>query len=226
MQFPFLSVIIFTPLIAAVILFLMPADRKAEVRVFSACAAFVTLALSVFVFLAYDKAGPQYQFAERFPWVPALGISYHVAADGISLTMLLLTGLVIFTGSLVSWGIQDRPREFYALLMILVSGVFGVFVSRDGFLLFFFYEMAIFPMYILIATWGSTRKEYAAMKLTLYLLVGSIVALVGILALYFAAPERTFDLDALSRFAQSGAFTFPVNLPLDLKINFETLWFL
>ena len=226
MQFPFLSVIIFTPLIAAVILFLMPADRKAEVRVFSAFTAFITLALSVFVFLAYDKAGPQYQFVERFPWVPALGISYHVAADGISLTMLLLTGLVIFTGSLVSWGIQDRPREFYALLMILVSGVFGVFVSRDGFLLFFFYEMAIFPMYILIATWGSTRKEYAAMKLTLYLLIGSIVALVGILALYFASPVRTFDLDELTKAAQSGAFMFNVSLPLGAGVNFETLWFL
>ena len=98
MQFPFLSVIIFTPLIAAVILFLMPADRKAEVRVFSAFTAFITLALSVYVFIAYDKAGPQYQFVERFPWVPALGISYHIAADGISLAMLLLTGLVILPG--------------------------------------------------------------------------------------------------------------------------------
>ena len=226
MQFPFLSVIIFAPLITAVLLFLMPANRKDEVRVLSAFTAFITLALSVYVFLAYDKAGPQYQFVEKFPWVPALGISYHVGTDGIGNAMLLLTGLVIFTGCLVSWGIQDRPREFYALLLILVSGVFGVFVSRDGFLLFFFYEMAIFPMYILIATWGSTRKEYAAMKLTLYLLIGSIVALVGILALYFAAPERTFDLDALNKFAQSGAFMFNVNLPLDLKVNFETLWFL
>ena len=225
MQFPFLSVIIFTPLLTAVLLLLFPKDRKDEVRVTSAFAAFITLALSVYVFVAYDKAGPQYQFAEKIPWVPALGISYHVAADGIGLTMLLLTGLVIFTGSLVSWGIQDRPREFYALLLILVSGVFGVFVSRDGFLLFFFYELAIFPMYILIATWGSTRKEYAAMKLTLYLLIGSIVALVGILAIYFASPVRTFDLDELTKAAQSGAFMFNVNLPWG-KVNFETLWFL
>ncbi len=226
MQFPFLSAIIFTPLIVAVLLLLLPANRKDEVRVLSAFAAFVTLALSVFVFVAYDKAGPQYQYVEKIPWVPALGISYHVAADGISLAMLLLTGLVIFTGTLVSWGIQDRPREFYALLLILVSGVFGVFVARDAFLLFFFYELAIFPMYILIATWGSTRKEYAAMKLTLYLLIGSIVALVGVLALYFSAPVRTFDLDELAKAAQSGAFMFNVALPLDAKVNFEMLWFL
>jgi len=92
--------------------------------------------------------------------------------------------------------------------------------------LFFFYELAIFPMYILIATWGSTRKEYAAMKLTLYLLIGSIVALVGILALYFASPVRTFDLDELTKAAQSGAFLFNVGLPFGSGVNFETLWFL
>ncbi len=225
MQFPFLSIIIFTPLTVAVLLLLLPANRKDEVRVLSAFGAFITLALSIYVFASYQMAGPQFQFVEKLDWVPSLGISYHVAADGVSNAMLLLTGIVIFTGTLVSWGIQDRPREFYALLLILVSGVFGVFVSRDGFLLFFFYELAIFPMYILIATWGSTRKEYAAMKLTLYLLVGSIIALVGVLALYFAAPERTFDLDKLTRFASSGAFMFNVNLPWG-RVNFETLWFL
>jgi NADH-quinone oxidoreductase subunit M len=213
-------------MVVAVLLLLMPANRKDEVRVLSAFGAFVTLALSVYVFAAYDKAGPQYQFVENVPWVPMLGINYHLGTDGIGNAMLLLTGLVIFTGCLVSWGIQDRPREFYALLLILVSGVFGVFVARDAFVLFFFYELAIFPMYILIATWGSTRKEYAAMKLTLYLLVGSIVALVGVLALYFAAPERTFDLDKLAQFAQQGKFMFPVALPWGGKIAFESLWFL
>jgi NADH-quinone oxidoreductase subunit M len=226
MQFPFLSVIIFTPIIAAVILFLMPADRKDAARVLSACAAFITLALSVFVFVAYDKGGPRFQFVENVPWVPALGISYHIAADGISAAMLVLTGLVIFTGVLISWGVQDRPREYFALLMILVSGVFGAFVSRDAFLLFFFYELVIFPIYVLIATWGSIRKEYAAMKLTLYLLIGSIVALVGVLALYFASPVRTFDLDELAQAAQNGAFMFNVGLPLGGSVNLETLWFL
>ena len=92
MQFPFLSVIIFAPLITAVLLFMLPANRKDEVRVLSAFTAFITLALSIYVFVAYDKAGPQYQFVEKFPWVPALGISYHVGTDGVGLTMLLLTG--------------------------------------------------------------------------------------------------------------------------------------
>jgi NADH-quinone oxidoreductase subunit M len=130
--------------------------------------------------------------------VPSLGISYHVGADGINLPMILLTGIVAFGGVMISWGIEDRTREFFTFFMLLVTGVFGVFVSLDLFLLLFFYELSIFPMYILIATWGSTRKEYAAMKLTLYLLIGSIVALVGVLAIYFSATtpdgQRSFDL--------------------------------
>ena len=144
--------------------------------------------------------------------MPSLGIGYHVGADGVSLPMLALTGIVIFTGVMISWGISDRPREFFAFLLLLTGGVYGVFMSLDLFLLFFFYELAVFPMYVLIATWGSTRKEYAAMKLTLYLLVGSIVALVGILALYFEAGLGTFDM---VRLAEAGIST-----------SFQKLWFL
>ena len=93
---------------------------------------------------------------------------------------LLLTGIVMFTGVLISWGLDDRPREFFAFLFILATGVFGVFVALDLFMLFFFYEIAVFPMYLLIAIWGwKETREYAAMKLTLYLFIGSVIALVG-----------------------------------------------
>ena len=106
-----------------------------------------------------------YQFVEQYSWLPALGISLHFGVDGISAPLVLLTGIVMFTGVLISWGefdeqkhlsagIQDRPREFFAFLFILASGVFGVFASLDLFMLFFFYEMAVFPMYLLIAIWG------------------------------------------------------------------------
>ena len=137
MNFPFLSVIIFTPLVAAVLILLMPQERKTEVRMLAAAGAFITLALSVYVYVAYDQARGGFQFIEKVAWVPAMGISYHVGADGIALPMLLLTGLVTFTGVLVSWGVQDRPREFFAFLLMLVAGVLGVFVSVDLFLLFF-----------------------------------------------------------------------------------------
>lgn len=212
MNFPFLSVIIFTPLLAAVLILLLPKERKTEARMLAAAGAFVALALSVYLYVAYDKAAGGFQFSEQVAWLPALGIGYHVGADGIALPMVLLTGLVTFTGVLVSWGIEDRPREFFAFLLMLVAGVLGVFVSVDLFLLFFFYELAIFPMYLLIATWGSTRKEYAAMKLTLYLLIGSIVALVGALAMYFQSGAHSFDLLVLK---QAG---FP--------LAFQKLWFL
>ncbi len=119
----------------------------------------------------------------------------------MSAPLVLLTGVVMFTGVLISWGdddphvmagIQDRPREFFAFLFILASGVFGVFVSLDLFMLFFFYEIAVFPMYLLIAIWGWVQtREYAAMKLTLYLFIGSVVSLVGALAMYWVAGQNT-----------------------------------
>jgi NADH-quinone oxidoreductase subunit M len=151
MNFPFLSAIIFTPLLAAVLILLMPKERKTEVRMLAAASAFIVLVLSIYVYVAYNKTLGGFQFVEQVSWVPSLGIGYHVGADGIALPMVLLTGIVIFTGTLVSWGIEDRPREFFAFLLMLVGGVFGVFVSMDLFLLFFFYELAIFPMYLLIA---------------------------------------------------------------------------
>ena len=140
-----------------------------------------------------------YQFIEKYTWLPALGISYHVGVDGMNAPLVLLTGIVMFTGVLISWGIDDRPREFFAFLFILATGVFGVFVSLDLFMLFFFYEIAVFPMYLLISIWGwKVTREYAAMKLTLYLFIGSVVALVGALAMYFADPALgTFDMLAL-----------------------------
>ncbi|MGH2593388.1 MAG: complex I subunit 4 family protein, partial [Anaerolineae bacterium] len=213
MSFPFLTVITFAPIVTAVILLLLPRDKKTLIKVLALSAATISLVLSVYVFFTYDAAAAtdparQFQFQEQAPWVPSLGISYHVGADGVNLPMILLTGIVAVGGVMISWGIEDRTREFFVFFMLLVAGVFGVFVSLDLFLLLFFYELSIFPMYILIATWGSTRKEYAAMKLTLYLLIGSIIALVGVLAIYFSAnstamglPEgqRTFDLLLLKK---------------------------
>jgi NADH-quinone oxidoreductase subunit M len=211
-SFPILTIIWLTPIVGAVLILLIPKDRHTEIRMTALAAAFIAMALSLSAYFGYDKGLGGWQFEEMAQWVPSLGIGYHVGADGVNLPMLALTGVVIFTGVMISWGIEDRPREFFAFLLLLTGGVFGVFMSLDLFLLFFFYELAIFPMYVLIATWGSTRKEYASMKLTLYLLVGSIIALVGILALYFEADLGTFDLLEL---AEAG-----------VSADFQRLWFL
>jgi NADH-quinone oxidoreductase subunit M len=216
MDFPILTFIWLTPIVGALVVLLIPKERKTEVRVTSLAFAFFSMAFSLAVYFSYDTGLGGWQFEETAQWLPKLGIGYHVAVDGLNAPMLALTGIVIFTGVMVSWGISDRPREFFAFLLLLTGGVFGVFMSLDLFLLFFFYELAIFPMYVLIATWGSTRKEYASMKLTLYLLAGSIVALVGILALYVESGIGSFDLLELARAGVSEDFQKTWFLPVFL----------
>ena len=207
MGFPILSVITFTPFVTGVLLLTYPAERKREIRLTALAAASLTLVLSVIAYFSYDLSAAGYQFVEKTTWVEPLGISYYVGVDGISLPMVLLTGMVMFTGVLISWGVDDRPREFFAFLFILATGVFGVFVALDLFHLFFFYEIAVFPMYLLIAIWGwKVTREYAAMKLTLYLFIGSVLALVGILAMYFLSGLGTFDMIALQEADFSFAF--------------------
>jgi len=212
MGFPVLSVITFTPIIAGLLILLIPANRKTEVRMAALAAATFALILSVWVYFSYDTPTAGYQFVEQYNWLPQLGISYHVGVDGMNTPLVLLTGIVMFTGVLISWGIDDRPREFFAFLFILATGVFGVFVALDLFMLFFFYEIAVFPMFLLIAIWGwKVTREYAAMKLTLYLFIGSVVALVGALAMYFTSGLGTFDMIALE-----GA---------GFSADFQKLWF-
>ena len=207
MDFPLLTVIVFTPIVSGLLILLIPGERKTEIRIAALAAATFALLLSLGAYVMYDRSLGGYQFVQIFTWIPQLGISYHVGVDGMSLPLVLLTGIVIFTGVLISWGIDDRPREFFAFLFVLASGVFGVFVSLDLFQLFFFYEIAVFPMYLLIAIWGwQVTREYAAMKLTLYLFIGSLVALVGGLAMYYTSGLGTFDLLALQEAGFSTAF--------------------
>jgi NADH-quinone oxidoreductase subunit M len=250
MDFPLLPIITFTPAATAVVLLLIPQDRKTEVRMTALAGAFISMALSIYAYFAYDVAAAeaattwadklQFVFGP-YPWLETVGISLYMGADGLSLSMAVLTGIVAFTGVLISWGIDDRPREFFAFMMLLATGVFGVFVSLDLFQIFFAYELAVFPMYVLIVIWGwKVTREYAAMKLTLYLLIGSVIALVGVLAIYFSPSNevlesvglcdaggchRTFNLVKMSEMAASGLFSKPVPF-LGREVNFENLWFL
>lgn len=154
--------------------------------------------------MAYDYAQSGYQFERQWQWVESLGITVHLGVDGISVPMILLTGIVMFTGTLISWNVADRVKEFFVLFMVLVTGVYGTFVALDLFFLFFFYELAVLPMYLLIAVWGSTRKEYGAIKLVMYLMAGSILVWVALIAVYVQADIGSFNLLALQEveFAQ------------------------
>ena len=142
------------------------------------------------------------------PWIPGLGIDYFLGADGISLVLVLLTGIAAVTGILFSWNIEHRAKEFFAFYLALIGGVYGVFLSFDVFLLFVFYEIAIIPKYFIIAIWGSTRREYGAMKLALYSFVGSAMVLVGIVAAYVVSGQHTTSLLELAKFPFPENFQF------------------
>lgn len=176
----------------------LPHDNRKAVRWISLICALISMALTLYVYATYDAGTGGFQFVEEYPWVPSLGISYFVAVDGISLPMLLLTSLVFLTGVWTMWDLQERVKEFFALMLLMVLGVYGVFISLDLFFLFIFYDVSLFPMYPLIAIWGSTRKEYGALKLTLYLLAGSALILPGILYVYFESGLLTFNLVKLA----------------------------
>src|SRR3989440_669428 len=147
----------------------------------------------------------------RVPWVPALGINYHLAIDGVSLTMVLVTGISAVSTVLFSWDVKERQNEFFFWLLLVVAGCYGVFLSADLFLFFAFYELVIVPKYFLIAVFGSTNKEYGAMKLTLYSFFGGMLVFIGILSAYVTAGS--LDLNQLSQFQfspQLQSWAFPV----------------
>ena len=147
----------------------------------------------------------------RVAWVPALGMNYHLAIDGVSLTMVLITGISAVSTVLFSWDVEHRQNEFFFWLLLVVGGCYGVFLSADLFLLFVFYELVIVPKYFLIAIFGSTNKEYGAMKLTLYSFFGGMLVFVGILIAYVTAGS--LDLNQLSQFQfspQLQSWAFPV----------------
>ncbi len=195
MGFPILSISIFLPLIAGVLILCLPADRRDWIRRIALIAAGITLVLTFIVYFSYNPNTGGYQFLEKTDWVPALGISYYVGLDGISLPLFLLSGIVLFCGVLISWNIDDRPREFFSFMMFLGVSVLGVFASLDLFQLFFFFEIAIFPKYLMIVIWGSPKtREYGGMKLTIYLFIGSMLALIGALAIYSSSGLGTFNL--------------------------------
>ena len=203
-QFPYLSALLLSCIAGLLIILFTPARRQAQIKWTSAVFSGLTLIIALYLFWAYDKHQGGLQFAEKFLWVPSLGIYYFNAADGFNLPMLLLTGIVFFTGVLTMWELQLRVKEFFALFFLLVTGVFGLFMSMDLFFIFVWYDVSLFPMYLLIAVWGGTRKEYGAMKLTLYLLAGSALILPAIIYLYVNSGLNTFDLTALM---DPGTFT-------------------
>ena len=174
---------------------LLPKGKPGLARWFALSVAVLALLHAIGGFAA--GMGPNQsarQIIVDIPWVPSMGIHFLLAADGISRVLVLLTGLAAVAGILFSWNVEHRTNEFFAFYLALIGGVYGVFLSFDLFLLFVFYEIAIVPKYFLIAIWGSTRREYGAMKLAIYSFVGSAMVLIGLLAAYTTAGSHSTSL--------------------------------
>ncbi len=201
-------------LAGALACFLLPGLADKAARRVSLATALLGLAASLWLFLRYPSlAGEPVQWEHSLPLLPALGLHWRTGADGISLSMMVLTGLSATTAVLFSWNIARRVREYHALALLLVAAVYGVFVSQDLLLLFLFYELAVIPKYFLIVIWGSTRKDYAAMKLALYSFAGGTLVLIGLLCAWAEAGGEAFGLRELQEHSFPIAFqkwAFPV----------------
>ena len=214
--------ILFAPFAGAVVLIFVSNQQALLVRIVAAAAAGISLLASFVLFYSFDPVQGGFQFVQRFEWSKELGIAFHLGVDGIGTPLVLASSILLFAGIFISWHIKDRTKEFYIFLLILAGATIGVFMSLDLFFLYFFYEMSVLPMYLLLGVWGShtkgyldmtdadgkqrrdsvsfilnfaaNSKEYAAMKLTLFLSAGAVFALMGILLIYKFSGLNTFDI--------------------------------
>src|SRR5216684_153822 len=180
-----LSIVLFTPLVGTLILFLIPSSKATAIRWWANIVAFIGFLVSLPLVFQFEH-GKDFQFVEHANWIPSIGASYHLGIDGLSLLLVMLTTLLGFLSILSSWtAIQERLKEYYAFFLLLQVGMLGVFMSLDFLLFFVFWETVLVPMYFIIAIWGGARRMYAAIKFMIYTLIGSVLMLLGILTLYF-----------------------------------------
>ncbi len=206
---PVLSVITFLPLVVAIVVILLPKERTRAICHVATWGSLLTFVVSLLPLLVWDSSSGGFQLVETHSWIPSLGVQYKLGVDGVSLLLVMLTTLLTFISLLSSWtSITSRVKEYYVYFLLLEVGMLGVFVSLDLFLFYVFWEVMLVPMYFIIGIWGGPRRIYAAVKFFLYTLAGSVLMLIGIIALYFFSGEmlgeRTFDI---VRLHELGAFT-------------------
>ena len=214
-----LTAIIFCPLIAALLLCFVPRDYGFATRLAAVVVTFITMLLALVMFWRFGgvAAAPDgFKFAHELGWVESLGISYHVGVDGLNVGLILMGAIVAFAASLASWEIQHRQKEFYILLLVMTGGILGAFASLDLFFFYFFHELALVPTFIMIGVWGRGEdKNYATFQMTVYLSIGALISLIGLIALYLKAGAHTFNLVELRNHPLSVAdqnFIFPLLL--------------
>ena len=198
-----LTCLIASPLIAALLVVLIPRNFRPVIRGVALLATFISLIFAVKAFVGFDAAEVVngYKFVHQVEWVRSLGISYYVGVDGINIGLILMGAIVAFAAACVSNEIQTREKEFYILLLVMTGGILGAFASLDLFFFYFFHELALVPTFIMIGVWGrGQNRNYAAYNITLYLSVGALLALIGLIALYVQSGAKTFDMVKLTQY--------------------------
>jgi NADH-quinone oxidoreductase subunit M len=188
LNFPYLSAIVFLPVVGLVVIALLPKPQPKTTKLVALAFTLASFVLSLVVFGLFDRSAGaigQIQFAEKLSWIPAINAFYHLGIDGLSLPLVILMTFLGVLAVLVSWKIELKPKEYFIWLLLLEASILGVFCSLDLVLFFLFWELELVPMYFLISVWGSGRKEYSAIKYVIYTLVGSAMMLAGILSIYF-----------------------------------------
>jgi NADH-quinone oxidoreductase subunit M len=209
----FLSIILFEPLVGALLILLVNKQNENAIRWIANITALAGFAISIPLWFWYNSSSSDFQFVERAPWIPSVGAEYFLGVDGLTVLLILLTTMMGFIAVLSSWtAITERVKEYYIFLLVLQTGMLGAFMSLDFLLFFLFWEVMLVPMYFLIGIWGSDRRLYSAIKFFLYTLVGSVVMLLGILALYFYNHTAT------------GVYTFDVTQYHKLAVPFNLQW--
>src|SRR5215468_1076160 len=194
------SFVVFQPLLASLLVALLPQNEKRLTRAWTFLAMLLNFALTVLLYTQFDPKGPEFQLEQRLPWIPDLGISYHVGVDGLAVSLMLLTGFLGPLVVLASWTfIENRVKSFHLSLLLIQTAMLGALASLDIILFYIFFEAMLVPMYLIIGVWGSEERTKAAIKFFLYTLAGSLIMLVAILAVYFLAQPagaRSFDYGA------------------------------
>src|SRR5882724_4561113 len=208
---PTLTLMIFIPLVGMAVILALPSAAHSLIRGTAVAISVPPLLLAIRLLARFDPKG-SFQFVQHRPWIPAFNIEYYLGVDGLSITMIVLTALLCFICMIASFGIEKGVKGYYALFLLLETGMLGTFCALDFFLFFVFWEMMLLPMYFLIGVWGGPRREYAAIKFFLYTLLGSVLMLVTILYLYFAS-DHSFDMTQLGALVRD---RIPMNVQLIL----------
>src|SRR5271155_5793365 len=215
-----LTLITFIPIAGMVLILALPDAMKAASKWIAVAATIPQLLIAIFLYENFDTTTSAVQFAEKAAWMPSYHITYFIGVDGISISMVLLTALIMFISVFASFGINRAEKGYYAMLLLLDTGMMGVFVSLDFFLFYIFWEVMLLPMYFLIGIWGGSRREYAAIKFFLYTLLGSVLILLAMLGLYYYGATPTFDMTKLAANASTYSLNFQRVAWLALFIGF------